>query len=231
MGSRVSPCRVQLCLHLKPRLRMPTLPSSTGSQHDWLLPTVSAVPCDHYHDLSMEVIGFDFVTQLQTLLTDKDLMHPSISCHQPAIRCTEFFATCELKGSLLSHRVIVLSLSFPPSPSIQEVNMVWCIEANGFVVLQRPYFWGYLDNELNKAGREMSEKEQAFACWHGGLTLSAHQCFARIPFSPSEGQTNFCVDKSRDMPNQEHFTCNKKLVFKLTRTLDAAHIYCWYRLL
>ena len=37
-----------------------------------MLPTVSTVPSDHYHDLSMEVIGFDFVTQMQTfLLTDK----------------------------------------------------------------------------------------------------------------------------------------------------------------
>ena len=37
-----------------------------------MLPIVSQVPCDHYHDLSMEVIGFDFVTQMQTfLLTDK----------------------------------------------------------------------------------------------------------------------------------------------------------------
>ena len=32
----------------------------------------------------MKVIGFDFVTQLQTLLTDKDLMHPSNLLLNPA---------------------------------------------------------------------------------------------------------------------------------------------------
>ena len=44
-----------------------------------MLPTVSTVPCDRFHDISMEVVGFDFVTQLQTLLTDKDLMHMTSS--------------------------------------------------------------------------------------------------------------------------------------------------------
>ena len=35
-----------------------------------MLPTVSTVPCDHYHDLSMEVVGFDFVTQAAANIAD-----------------------------------------------------------------------------------------------------------------------------------------------------------------
>ena len=67
-----------------------------------MLPIVSQVPCDHYHDISMEVIGFDFVTQLQTLLTDKELMHPSNLLLNPDHPFGEYQPPDSLVGSVQS---------------------------------------------------------------------------------------------------------------------------------
>ena len=67
-----------------------------------MLPTVSTVPCDHFHDISMEVVGFDFVTQLQTLLTDKDLMHPSNLLLNPDYPFLEYQPPDSLVGSVQS---------------------------------------------------------------------------------------------------------------------------------
>ena len=67
-----------------------------------MLPIVSQVPCDHYHDLSMEVVGFDFVTQLQTLLTDKELMHPSNLLLNPDHPFGEYQPPDSLVGSVQS---------------------------------------------------------------------------------------------------------------------------------
>ena len=78
-----------------------------------MLPTVSTVPSDHYHDLSMEVIGFDFVTQLQTLLTDKDLMHPSNLLLNPDYPFLEYQPPDSLVGSKCAIRLTIQGCDNP----------------------------------------------------------------------------------------------------------------------
>ena len=50
----------------------------------------------------LEVIGFDFVTQLQTLLTDKELMHPSNLLLNPDYPFLEYHPPDSLVGSVQS---------------------------------------------------------------------------------------------------------------------------------